>query len=160
MISRRFGPVGLVDDLANRYVAEWAPLNPTGATYIGIAGYDDKLDDLSPDGFQAQAELTRRTLGQLEVIEPETETEQVAKDAMLERLGLELARYDAGYTASEISVITSGIHGLRMTFDLMPTQGEEAAANVAARLAAFPAAVEQYKRTLREAADAGHVSAT
>lgn len=151
--------MGLVDDLANRYVAEWAPLNPTGATYVGITGHDDKLDDLSPAGFAAQAELTRRTIAELDVIDPETEREQVAKDAMLERLGLELARYDAGHTASEVSVITSGVHGLRMAFDLMPTDGEEAVANIAARLNAFPTAVEQYKRTLREAADAGQVSA-
>jgi uncharacterized protein (DUF885 family) len=151
--------VGHVDDLAERYVAEWAPLNPTGATFVGIPGYDDMLDDLSPAGFEAQAELTRRTLAELDVIEPATEAEQVAKDAMLERLGLELARYDAGYTASEISVISSGVHGLRMVFDLMPTEGEEAAANIAARLNAFPTAVEQYKGTLRKAADEGHVSA-
>jgi uncharacterized protein (DUF885 family) len=151
--------VGRVDDLANRYVAEWAPLNPTGATFVGIPGHDDELDDLSPEGFEAQAELTRRTIAELDVIEPETESEQVAKDAMLERLGLELARHDAGYTASEISVISSAIHGLRMVFDLMPTQGEQAASNIAARLNAFPAAVEQYERTLREAADAGQVSA-
>jgi uncharacterized protein (DUF885 family) len=151
--------VGHVDDLADRYVDEWAPLNPTGATFVGIPGHDDKLDDLSPDGFEAQAELTRRTLAELDVIEPETESEQVAKDAMLERLGLELAQYDAGYTASEISVISSGLHGLRMVFDLMPTEGEEAVSNIATRLGAFPAAVEQYKQTLREAADVGHVSA-
>jgi uncharacterized protein (DUF885 family) len=148
-----------VDDLAERYVAEWAPLNPTGATFVGIPGYDDKLDDLSPEGFEAQAELTRRTLTELDLIEPATEAEQVAKDAMLERLGLELARYDSGYTASEISVISSGLHGLRMVFDLMPTEGEEAVANIAARLTAFPTAVEQYKGTLRRAADQGHVSA-
>ena len=134
-------------------------LNPTGATFVGIPGHDDKLDDLSPEGFEAQAELTRRTLAELDVTEPETESEQVAKDAMLERLGLELARYDAGYTASEISVISSGLHGLRMVFDLMPTDGEEPVSNIAKRLGAFPAAVEQYKQTLREAADAGHVSA-
>ena len=151
--------MGLVDDLANRYVAEWAPLNPTGATYVGIPGQDDKLDDLSPEGFAAQAELTRRTIAELDVIEPATEAEQVAREAMLERLGLELARYDAGHTASEVSVITSGVHGLRMAFDLMPTEGDEAVSNIAARLTAFPTAVEQYKRTLREAADAGQVSA-
>ncbi len=151
--------MGLVDDLANRYVAEWAPLNPTGATFVGIAGQDDKLDDLSPEGFEAQAELTRRTIAELDVIEPATEAEQVAKDAMLERLGLELARHDAGHTASEVSVISSGVHAMRMVFDLMPTEGEEAVANIAARLNAFPAAVEQYKQTLREAADAGQVSA-
>ena len=84
--------MGHVDDLADRYVDEWAPLNPTGATFVGIPGHDDKLDDLSPEGFEAQAELTRRTIAELDVIEPETEAEQVAKDAMLERLGLELAR--------------------------------------------------------------------
>ncbi|HEV8175663.1 MAG TPA: DUF885 domain-containing protein [Actinoplanes sp.] len=151
--------MGHVDDLADRYVDEWAVLNPTGATFVGIPGHDDKLDDLSPEGFEAQAELTRRTLAELDVTEPETESEQVAKDAMLERLGLELARYDAGYTASEISVISSGLHGLRMVFDLMPTDGEEPVSNIAKRLGAFPAAVEQYKQTLREAADAGHVSA-
>jgi uncharacterized protein (DUF885 family) len=151
--------VGQVDDLAERYVAEWAPLNPTGATFVGIAGHDDKLDDLSPEGFEAQAELIRRTLTDLDLIEPASETEAVAKDAMQERLGLSLEQYDAGHATSEISVITSGIHGLRQVFDLMPTGTEEQAANVAARLIAFPAAVEQYQRTLREAADAGHVSA-
>ncbi|MEV6489025.1 DUF885 family protein, partial [Actinoplanes sp. NPDC051633] len=150
--------MGNVDDLANRYVEQWAPLNPTGATFIGIPGYDDKLDDLSPEGFAAQAEFLRRSVAELDVTEPSSEAEQVAKDAMLERLGLELARHDAGYTASEISVITSGIHGLRMVFDLMPTAGEEAAANIAARLAAFPEAVRQYQRTLVECADAGNVS--
>jgi uncharacterized protein (DUF885 family) len=151
--------VGRIDDLADRYVAEWAELNPTGATFVGIAGHDDKTDDLSPEGFAAQAELTRRTINDLDVIEPEHESEQVAKDAMVERLGLELARSDAGYTASEISVISSGLHALRGVFDVMPTEGEEAVANIAARLNAYAGALEQYKRTLREEADAGRVSA-
>jgi len=151
--------VGQIDDLADRYVDEWATLSPTGATYVGIAGHDGQTDDLSPEGFAAQAELTRRTINELDVIEPEHESEQVAKDAMLERLGLELARYDAGYSASEMSVIASGLHGLRGVFDVMATEGEEAVANIAARLNAFPGALEQYKRTLLEEAAAGRVSA-
>jgi uncharacterized protein (DUF885 family) len=151
--------VGRIDDLAGRYVAEWAEHNPTGATYVGIAGYDDKTDDLSPEGFAGQAELARRTLAELDMIEPEHESEQVAQDAMAERLGLELARFDAGYTASEISVISSGLHALRGVFDVMPTKGEEAVANISSRLRDLPGALEQYKRTLREEADAGRVSA-
>jgi uncharacterized protein (DUF885 family) len=151
--------VGQIDDLANRYVAEWAPLNPIGATYVGITGYDDRLDDLSPEGFEAQAELTRRTLHDLEVVDPESGAEDVAKDAMTERLGLELARHDAGVTASDVNVISSALHGVRMVFDLMPAEGESAVANIAARLGQLPRALEQYKRTLREAADAGNVSA-
>jgi uncharacterized protein (DUF885 family) len=151
--------VGHVDDLANRYVDEWAVLNPTGATFIGIAGYDDALDDLSPEGFEAQAELTRRTIADLDVAEPDTEAEQVAKDAMLERLGLDLARYDAGVTTSDVNVISSPLHGIRMAFDLVPTEGEEAQSNIAARLRAFPRALQQYRRTLRDAADRGQASA-
>ncbi|GIF25192.1 uncharacterized protein (DUF885 family) [Actinoplanes tereljensis] len=151
--------MGRIDDLADRYVEDWAELNPTGATYVGIAGHDDKTDDLSPEGFEAQAELTRRTINELDVVEPEHESEQVAKDAMLERLGLELATYDAGHSKSAISVITSGLHGLRGVFDVMATEGDEAVANIAARLNSFAGAVEQYKTTLREEVEAGRVSA-
>jgi uncharacterized protein (DUF885 family) len=151
--------VGRIDDLADHYVEEWAQLSPVGATYVGIAGHDGETDDFSPEGFTAQAELTRRTINDLDVVEPEHESEQVAKDAMMERLGLELARYDAGFAASEISVITSGLHMLRGVFDVMATEGEEAVANIATRLNAFPGALEQYKRTLLEEAAAGRVSA-
>ncbi|GGL05478.1 DUF885 domain-containing protein [Mangrovihabitans endophyticus] len=151
--------MGDVDELADRYVDEWAALSPSGATFVGISGFDDKWDDLSPEGFAAQADLTRRTIAELDVIDPADESEHVAKEAMLERLGLSLAQYDAGYEVSDINVISSGLHGMRMTFDLMPLNGEEAAANIAARLAAFPAALTQYQRSLREAADRGLVAA-
>ncbi|BCJ59711.1 DUF885 domain-containing protein [Micromonospora endophytica] len=150
--------MGRIDDIANRYVADWAALSPTGATYVGISGHDDKLDDLSPEGYAAQAELTRRALADLDATEPETEGEHIARDAMQERLGLELTRYDTGETTSEVSVITSGLHSIRMVFDLMPTEGEQAQANIAARLSLFPATLESYKTTLREALAAGHVS--
>jgi uncharacterized protein (DUF885 family) len=152
--------VGRIDDLANRYVAEWAPLNPIAATYVGISGYDDLLDDLTPAGFAAQAELIRRTLAELGGIEPENGRELVAKDAMTERLTLALARYDAGETTSELNVISSPLHSVRQVFDLMPSEGEEAVANIAARLGKVPAALEDVKRTLRDAADGGHVSAS
>ncbi|GAA0811451.1 DUF885 domain-containing protein [Spirilliplanes yamanashiensis] len=151
--------MGRIDDLANRYVAEWAPLSPTGATYVGIAGYDDTIDDLSPEGYEAQAGLVRRTLTELEAVTPESEDERVAQEAMTERLGLELARHEAGMTASDVNVISSALHSVRMVFDLMPTDGEEAVANIAARLGQVPRALDQYRRTLVEYADRGHVSA-
>ncbi|GAA0439527.1 hypothetical protein Aca07nite_48890 [Actinoplanes capillaceus] len=151
--------MGRIDELANRYVDEWAALNPTGATATGITGYEDKTDDLSPEGFEAQAELLRRTINDLDVTEPEHESEQVAKDAMLERLGLQLAQYDAGYVSTDISVITSSLHELRMVLDVMPTEGEQAVADITARLNAFPYALEQYRRTLLEGAADGRVSA-
>ncbi len=140
--------MGRVDDLANRYVEEWAPLEPVGATYVGISGHDDKLTDLSPDGYAALADLDRRTLAELASIEPADERERVAKEAMQERVGLALERYDAGEVTSELNVISSGLHAVRSVFDLMPLAGEEAAGNIAARLAAVPDAFQQYRRTL------------
>ncbi|MFF5295364.1 DUF885 domain-containing protein [Paractinoplanes globisporus] len=151
--------MGRIDDIADRYVVEWAELSPLGATQVGIAGHDAKIDDLSPAGYEAQAELVRRTLNELDVTDPEHEHEMVAKEAMVERLGLELATYDAGYTKSAVSVISSALHGLRGVFDIMPTEGEEAVANIATRLNGFAPAMEQYKTTLREEAAAGRVSA-
>ncbi len=150
--------MGRIDELADGYVTDWAPLNPTGATYVGIAGYDDQLGDLSPDGYAAQAELIRGTLAKLEVTEPESESELVAKEAMRERLGLELTRHEAGEVTSEVNVIASGLHDLRQVFDLMPTEGEEAVSNIAARLNQFAGALEAYRTTLRTAAESGHIS--
>jgi uncharacterized protein (DUF885 family) len=150
--------VGQIDDIANKYVADWAPLEPLGATYVGIGGYDDQMTDVSPAGFAALADLERRTLAALGAAQPDNERERVAKEAMQERLGLSVERYDAGETTSELNVISSSLHNMRSVFDLMPLAGETAAANIAKRLAAMPGALEQYKQTLREAADAGHVS--
>jgi uncharacterized protein (DUF885 family) len=151
--------VGPIDDIANRYVDRWAPLEPIGATYAGISGFDDKLSDFSPDGFAARADLDRNTLAELSPLQPADERERVAKEAMEERLGLSLELYDAGVTTSDMNVIASPLHAVRSTFDLMPLAGEQAAANIAARMSAAPAALERWQTTLRAAAAAGHVVA-
>jgi uncharacterized protein (DUF885 family) len=150
--------VDRVNEIADRYVDEWAALDPNGATYAGIAGHDDQTTDMSPDGYAALADLDRRTLARLAAVEPLDERERVAKEGMQERLSRVLTLYDAGDITSEVNVIVGGLHYVRGVFDLMPTEGEEAAANIAARMAAVPAALAQWRRTLLSAADAGHVS--
>ncbi|HSE55016.1 MAG TPA: DUF885 domain-containing protein [Nocardioidaceae bacterium] len=148
-----------VDAIADGYVADYAALDPVAATYLGVAGHEDALTDLSPDGFAARDALTRRALRAATAATPVDEREQVAKDAFLERLGLEVERYDAGLPQSEVSVITSGLHDLRQVFDLMSTDGEEAWAHIDARLAAVPETLDGYRATLEQAAREGHVSA-
>ncbi|MFC4997033.1 DUF885 domain-containing protein [Dactylosporangium cerinum] len=150
--------MGSIDDIADRYVEQWAPLDPIGATFVGVAGHDDRLTDLSPDGFAALADLDRHTLAALAAETPATETERVAKEAMQERLGLALERFEAGDMTSDINVISSPLHGVRSSFDLMPTEGEEAATNIKDRLRAVPAALEQWQRSLLHAAQQGHVA--
>ncbi len=148
-----------IDELADRYVDEWVRLSPITATYVGIPGHDHAIDDLSPAGFAERAELTRRTLAAVEAADPVDERERVAKDAMVERLALELARYDAGETTSALNVIDSPLHEVRQVLDLMPTDGDEAVDAIAARLGEIPRALTQLRTTLVEAAHAGHISA-
>ena len=151
--------VGQIDEIADRYVDEWAPLDPIEATNAGIAGHDDRLTDLSPEGYAALADLNRRTLAQLAVVAPADERERVAKDAMHERLGASLEMYDAGATTSELTVLSGGLHSVRSVFDLMPLEGEAAAATIATRMAGVPTALAQSRRSLLEAAEHGHVAA-
>jgi uncharacterized protein (DUF885 family) len=151
--------VGHIDTIANSYVDQWADLDPIGATFVGIAGRDDRLTELSPEGYAALAELDRRTLAQLDSITPADESERVAQEAMQERLGLNLEMYDAGAITSDVNVISGALHSVRSVFDLMPTDNEQAAATMASRLAGVPTALAQAKTTLVEAAAHGHVSA-
>ncbi|GGK33233.1 hypothetical protein GCM10010124_27450 [Pilimelia terevasa] len=151
--------MGDIDDIANRYVDEWAELDPVGATYCGLAGHDDRLTDLSRDGFAARAAHARDTLAALAAATPATEAERVAADAMTERLTVETLQFDAGQTASQMNVISSGLHHSLSVFDLMPTQGEEAVAHVVARLRQLPATLAAFQSTLLAEAADGHVAA-
>ncbi|CAN5646139.1 DUF885 domain-containing protein [soil metagenome] len=148
-----------VDAVAERFVDDYAALDPISATYLGLPGYDDVLTDLSPDGYAARADLTRRALADATAATPVDEREQVAQDAFLERLGLDVEMDEAGVTRSQVSVISSGLHEVRSVFDLMPSEGEEAWTNIGARLAAVPATLDGYRATLTTAADDCDVAA-
>ena len=94
----------IVDARSEEYVERYCALDPITATYIGVAGHDHELPDLSPDGFEAREELTRSAYAAVEAATPADERERVARDAFLERLGLELEIVDAGFARSQVSV--------------------------------------------------------
>jgi uncharacterized protein (DUF885 family) len=148
-----------VDAIAERYVEDYCALDPLTATGMGVAGHEHELTDLSPDGFAARNDLTRRALAAAESATPTDERERVAKEAFVERLGLEVERHDAHVPQSELSVIVSGLHELRMAFDLMSTDGEEAWSAIDARLAGVREALDGYRVTLLDEATRGHVAA-
>jgi uncharacterized protein (DUF885 family) len=148
-----------IDDIAAAYVERAAALDPCYATYAGIAGHDHELADLGADGFAERAGLDRSTLAALDAAEAPDPREQVARAAMAERLALAVECYDAGDTTSELDTISSWVQKVRGVFDLMPTQGEEAAANIARRMAAVPRAYRQLSVTLLDAARDGRCAA-
>jgi uncharacterized protein (DUF885 family) len=151
--------VSTVDEIADRYVEQFAELDPATATSVGIAGYDDRMTDLSPDGFSARAELDRETVAALGQAAAVTGREHVARASMLERLGVQLERYDAGFETSELNVLASWVQGVRQVFDLMPVEGEQAQRNLLARMRAVPAAYAGLRQTYDQAASDGRVAA-
>jgi uncharacterized protein (DUF885 family) len=144
-----------IDEIAEEHVARVTALDPFLATCAGIGGHDDELPDLSVDGFAERAGLDRSTLAALDAAEAPTPREQIAQAAMRERLALAVERYDAGDTTSELNVAAGWVQDVRELFDLMPTDGEEAAANIAKRMAAVPDAYRQLSATLLDAARKG-----
>jgi len=148
-----------IDDIAAEYVERAAALDPCYATYAGIAGHDHELADLGADGFAGRAGLDRSTLAALDAAEAPDPREQVARAAMRERLALAVECYDAGDTTSELNTISSWVQRVREVFDLMPAQGEEAAADIARRMAAVPGAYRQLSATLLDAARDGRCAA-
>ena len=120
-----------IDDIAAEYVERAAVLDPCYATCAGIAGHDHELTDLGADGFAGRAGLDRSTLAALDAAKAQEPREQAARAAMRERLAVAVERYDAGDTTSELNTINSWVQEVRKVFDLMPTDGEEAAASIA-----------------------------
>jgi uncharacterized protein (DUF885 family) len=144
-----------IDDIAAEYVERAAALDSCYATFAGTAGHDHELADLSADGFAGRAGVDRSTLAALNAAEALEPREQVARAAMAERLALAVECFDAGDTTSELNTISSWVQRVREVFDLMPTDGEEAAVNIARRMAAVPRAYRQLSATLLEAARNG-----
>lgn len=148
-----------VDELSERYVTDLAALDPVTATVAGIAGHEHELTDYSPEGYDARQALARDAVRAVTAATPVDEREAVAREAFLERTGLELEHDEAGFARSEVNVIASAVQGVREVFDLMPTATAEDWEAVDARLAAVPRTLAGLRVTLAEEAAHGRVSA-
>jgi uncharacterized protein (DUF885 family) len=151
--------MGLIDDIANRYVAKASELDPVTASHNGIIGYDDRMTDLSPAGFAARADLDRATINELSQVSVTDEREAVARAAMLERLRTAQEAYSSGDQTSDVNVIDSWIQRVREVFDLMPVDGEQAQHDLAARMTGVPKAYAGLRHTYLQAAERGRVAA-
>lgn len=147
-----------VDAVADAHFDAAVALSPMEATYLGVPGHEHELDDLSPEGYAAHADLARSTLARLDATEPVDDVDRVTVAAMRERLGLALETHEAGLDRMQLDVIASPLQGVRDVLDLMATDTQDDWATMAARVAQIPRALEQYTGTLRESADRGLVT--
>ncbi|MEY3094387.1 MAG: hypothetical protein RLZZ317_890, partial [Actinomycetota bacterium] len=79
-----------ISTILDSFLEEGIKLSPIGATMLGISGMDDQLDDLSMQGNDKRAELTRKTLAAIKAETPVNEFDRIARDVAVERLTSEL----------------------------------------------------------------------
>ena len=159
MTAEQPEPTRAVDQIADGYVKECIQRQPELATYLAVPGHDDRWGDYSMDGHLDRVSLLRRTIAALHGANPVDDRETLAKESMLERLGLEVKLFEAHIVTSRVSVVAGPAQELRSTFDLMPTDTEEAWANIAVRLGTLDQPLQQIQHTLAAEAADGNIAA-
>ena len=151
--------------IADDYVARMAAHDPSIAAVLGERVGADRQPELSPQWYEAGAELAREALTALD-----TATAGAAGPApdpleadcarlLRERLTAELACHEAGDHLRSVRSLRPAFESLRSIFTLSPSETDEDWANASARLRALPGALDGYRRTLREGVDRGLLSA-
>jgi uncharacterized protein (DUF885 family) len=158
LTARRARPTTDIDHIANDYLDGLVELSPITATYLGIPGHDEDLDDFSPSGYAAHSKLRTGTLGALAHAIAIDDIDQVTLAAMQERLGLAEETYSTGLDLMSLNVLASPLQAIRDVFDLMPQETDADWLRVAARMTKIPAALDSYVESLRAAASGGLVS--
>jgi uncharacterized protein (DUF885 family) len=147
-----------VDRIAERYFAAAVALSPINATFLGVPGGEEDLDDLSPAGNAAASQVRRTALSELAGASAVDDVDRVTVAAMTERLQLAEDRYAAGLDEMSLNVLASPLQSVRDVFDLMSQDSEEDWRVFATRMGKIPAALEGYREALLLARERGQVS--
>ncbi len=160
--------------LSDRFVDDLAALSPMTASALGVPGGDDRWDDTSPHGYQAQAELYRRYQRELAELPVPGDGEasageggegeagqwdRLAVRVLGELLELSLDPIEHGDHLHELGHIQSLVPELRSTFELMGTSSAEEWTNVAARLERLGQPLSGLRASLTEGRRRGLVAA-
>lgn len=151
-------PATDIDRIADDYLARFVDLSPITATYLGIAGHDEELDDFSPAGHEAHSALNVETLERLDRATPVDDVDRVTLAAMRERLGLAEETHRAGLDEMTLNVIASPLQGVRGCFDLMPTATDEDWGTISRRLDRVPDALSGWRESLLSASAKGNIA--
>jgi len=143
--------------LADSYVDEFARTDPTSATFAGLAGHDDRLTDVSPDGWAQRADRDRRVLRTLDELERQPFADAVDRRAvavMRERLGVAVDEYDSGAWRRDLNTIASSFQAVLEVMDLADPADEASREALVARLEAVPETLSGYRQSLAAGVEA------
>jgi uncharacterized protein (DUF885 family) len=147
-------------EIADRLTESYADLCPILATTSGVAGRDDRWDDLSPDGEAAKADLRASAIRELsEHLDHEDPVQAHAAKVLVSYLGTLNDRYQSGHWKQDINHIYSPFQRARDTFDIAPMDGPKAWEDVTARLSTFSEPLEGHRASLQLGIDEGETAA-
>ena len=145
--------------IADRYVDDFAALNPIAATGLGVPGHETEMTDHSPAGIERRHALDTATAAALRDEQPATKRDRMARDVMLERFDLATELHDARAHLRDLNILHSPTQGIRSVFDLMPRATAVDWTNIATRMRLVPEALEGVRATLDEGIAEGLTSA-
>ena len=147
--------------VADAYVDALCDLDPITATALGTRPGDDRLPTYSPAGLEADAQLVRDTLAELDRVlaaDPALADDPVefrCARLLRERLGAALDVHDADEGLRDLSNLFSPVHSVRQVFSMMPLASTEDWAVLGRRMARVPEAYRGYLEALTEGASRG-----
>ncbi|NGM13264.1 DUF885 domain-containing protein [Verrucosispora sp. CWR15] len=144
--------------VADGYLRALATLDPEAAEAAGRTP-QWRLADLSPDGFDARAELARATATAVAAATVTVPAERALAGALADRLASEVALHEAGFTTRLLAPLATPVHLARQVFDNLPRTTVDDWAVVAEHLHRLPTTLDQYAATLRRSAGRGQLVA-
>ena len=148
-----------VDEVSDRYVAEFARLDPCTAALMGIAGQESALTDYSPQGWAERRALTTATLAELARTPLHGDADRISARVLTERLQADQALADAGVPDADLNIVDGPLQLMRLAIEVLDQGAGTRWDLVLDRLRALPAALAGVQVSLAEAARQGRVAA-
>jgi uncharacterized protein (DUF885 family) len=144
--------------------AQWeaqAQLAPESSTYRGDYRYNDRLSDVSPEAVAARDALSRQWLAQAQALRRDGlgATDRTSLDLFIGQRQREVAlQAFAGYRTLSLTVLGGPHSHLAQLMNVVPMNNADQARQLLARLAAYPAYVDQHIANMRRGMALGYVA--
>ncbi len=140
---------------SDAYVSQYASLDPTGATAVGIDDHPTALTDYSPEALEERSNLARSALLTLKGIETTETRDRIASALMQERLSVGLSLESLGEQYRDLNVLGGPIQATREVFDLMPRENEADWDQISVRMSGVAASLSSVIATLESGIQRG-----
>ena len=140
---------------SDAYVSQYAALDPTGATAVGIDDHPTALTDYSPEALEERSNLARSALLTLRGIETAETRDRIASAFMQERLSVGLSLESLGEQYRDLNVLGGPIQATREVFDLMPRENEADWDQISVRMSGVAASLASVRSTLERGIQRG-----